>query len=167
MTPLGSRHRIDVIGNSRLWLGSTLEAERGHATAPKHTRGCCICRNKPALFCFGPPMTRGPALWACRKHQTEVEAILTGRWEGRLRQSMKTTPSYRPAGVLGPAQLSPVPPHRSHCRGEAVLSRSMGRKSFERAGHRVLSSHWRSACARNDLFMEELRGDALLALARG
>ena len=37
MTPLGNRHPIGVIGNFRLWMGSTLEAERGHTLAPKHT----------------------------------------------------------------------------------------------------------------------------------
>lgn len=39
MTALGKSDPIDVIGNSRLWMGSTLEAERRHALAPKHRAG--------------------------------------------------------------------------------------------------------------------------------
>jgi hypothetical protein len=45
-------------------------------------RRCHICDCRYPSFGFGPPLTRGTVLWACRIHRAEVEAVLRSG-EGR------------------------------------------------------------------------------------
>jgi hypothetical protein len=44
-------------------------------------RRCCVCQYPHPSFGFGPPMTR-ETLWACGKHQAEVDARLRAAWRG-------------------------------------------------------------------------------------
>jgi hypothetical protein len=46
-----------------------------------NARRCCICQCQHPRFGFGPPLTR-ETLWACGKHQAEVEARLRAAWRG-------------------------------------------------------------------------------------
>jgi hypothetical protein len=56
-------------------MSDALERTKQAMRDEYEARRCCICQCRHPGFGFGPPMTR-ETIWACGKHQAEVEAKL-------------------------------------------------------------------------------------------